>query len=574
MENPNEVFFISAQQTLRNEVSKGDGVNLGIGGTSKRARAESDILGRHDTPRKEDNGASIMDRNGAGGSTKYGARNDVVDGISNSRSGYDGSNRSVEGVVVKVALGKKNNMKAGKHTKNHVRSANSTGNRDSGSRFEVLGEEMNSRSRARSVSAITEYFDLESGCEVVKSLDRDETPFLGIEALEAGRGGVGATLTLNLVFKSRGWGSRFVVPALLTSVQHGMPYGVVRNSNVLEILCCNEELTLFYVVLWGNWFNRNCIVHGMSGLILTDVVGWVESFVSYFREANMMDGHMGWTYFTFLISLVAPHWIKETANSMKTASQVVSLFLSGWIMSSEEILKMCPKLMLREGDELVQRLHERLVNAGAQRLELSLVGKEIGHFLGSMVGIMSEEDVGTSGECPGDFLRVRVRTPPKSLLLLWATRSPDTGVLRCISDCGSGGVGGATVWSLVKSHSPRTEEKLEEWKIFSYGKNNDFGKNLKFDVVDNGFTFKSTCVELSVKPGLLIKVDGPLREPSSDGAGTVALSLLGKHMGEIVGGGLGQGIGSRFHIDVKVVSHVSKAWCQNTGVMDGLCYGV
>ncbi|KAK0586061.1 hypothetical protein LWI29_000305 [Acer saccharum] len=72
-------------------------------------------------------GVSTVDRNCAGGYTKYEARNGAVDGISNTMS--------VEGLAVEVGLGKKNNMKAGKHSKNHIGSANPAGNRDSGSRF-------------------------------------------------------------------------------------------------------------------------------------------------------------------------------------------------------------------------------------------------------------------------------------------------------------------------------------------------------------------------------------------------------------------------------------------------------
>ncbi|KAK3211310.1 hypothetical protein Dsin_016016 [Dipteronia sinensis] len=139
-------------------------------------------------------------------------------------------------------------------------------------------------------------------------------------------------------------------------------------------------------------------------------------------------------------------------------------------MGSEEIGNLCANLTLRKKDEHVLHLQEGLKLVGMQRLVLSLVGKvltnkmsmedwcrilaggpwtfdgalivleepsgkrdidnmrfscsefwvqihrvpllcmtrEIGHFLGSMVGVVKEVDVGISRECSGDYLWVRM----------------------------------------------------------------------------------------------------------------------------------------------------------------------
>ncbi|TXG58006.1 hypothetical protein EZV62_015835 [Acer yangbiense] len=90
-------------------------------------------------------------------------------------------------------------------------------------------------------------------------------------------------------------------------------------------------------------------------------------------------------------------------------------------MGFEEIAKLCANMNLMEKEMLVLRLKEGLKSAGMQMLALILVGKvqihrvsllcmtkEIGHFLGSMVGVVKEVDVEVSGECSRDFLRVRV----------------------------------------------------------------------------------------------------------------------------------------------------------------------
>ncbi|KAK3225783.1 hypothetical protein Dsin_005645 [Dipteronia sinensis] len=42
------------------------------------------------------------------------------------------------------------------------------------------------------------------------------------------------------------------------------------------------------------------------------------------------------------------------------------------------------------------------------RVSLLCITKEIGHFLGGMVGVVMDMDVGTLGDCSGEFLRVRV----------------------------------------------------------------------------------------------------------------------------------------------------------------------
>ncbi|KAK3221020.1 hypothetical protein Dsin_014990 [Dipteronia sinensis] len=54
MENPNEVFLFSAQRNARSDESDVSSLNLGIGGSAKHARAESNILGRNDILRRED----------------------------------------------------------------------------------------------------------------------------------------------------------------------------------------------------------------------------------------------------------------------------------------------------------------------------------------------------------------------------------------------------------------------------------------------------------------------------------------------------------------------------------------
>ncbi|KAK1562353.1 hypothetical protein Q3G72_010611 [Acer saccharum] len=88
-------------------------------------------------------------------------------------------------------------------------------------------------------------------------------------------------------------------------------------------------------------------------------------------------------------------------------------------MGFEEIAKLCANMNLMEKERPVLRLKEGLKSVGMQMLALILVGKihrvsllcmtkEIRHFLGSMVGMVKEVDVGVSGECSRDFLRVRV----------------------------------------------------------------------------------------------------------------------------------------------------------------------
>ncbi|KAK3220215.1 hypothetical protein Dsin_014185 [Dipteronia sinensis] len=133
-------------------------------------------------------------------------------------------------------------------------------------------------------------------------------------------------------------------------------------------------------------------------------------------------------------------------------------------MGSEDIDSLCANMTLMEKEGPVLRLEEGLKSAaGMQRLALSLVGKvitnkmvntrgpwifdgalivleepsgkrgienmvfnysefwvqihrvpllcmtkEIGHFLGSMVGVVKEIDVSASRECSYDFLRVTV----------------------------------------------------------------------------------------------------------------------------------------------------------------------
>ncbi|KAK3226095.1 hypothetical protein Dsin_005957 [Dipteronia sinensis] len=99
-------------------------------------------------------------------------------------------------------------------------------------------------------------------------------------------------------------------------------------------------------------------------------------------------------------------------------------------MGSEENARLCANLNLLETEGPVQRLQACLMTAVAERLSLSLVGKvltnkvvnmdafvgviktiwtiEIGEVLSGMVGVVKDVDVGESGDCSGEFLRVGV----------------------------------------------------------------------------------------------------------------------------------------------------------------------
>ncbi|TXG51186.1 hypothetical protein EZV62_023710 [Acer yangbiense] len=107
-------------------------------------------------------------------------------------------------------------------------------------------------------------------------------------------------------------------------------------------------------------------------------------------------------------------------------------------MNADEIAKLCDALTINDMDAPAQTLDANLKDMGIHRLGLCLVGKvlvsklinkdifievqihnlpllcmtkEIGFFLGRMIGEVSDYDTGTSMDGSGSFLRVRVKVP-------------------------------------------------------------------------------------------------------------------------------------------------------------------
>ncbi|TXG66435.1 hypothetical protein EZV62_007710 [Acer yangbiense] len=87
-------------------------------------------------------------------------------------------------------------------------------------------------------------------------------------------------------------------------------------------------------------------------------------------------------------------------------------------MDPEEISRLCVSLSIKGKDEKLWSVRETLKDSASKKLNLCLIQipnapllcmtKEMGEFLGQLIGELIDIDVGSNGECFGKYMRLRV----------------------------------------------------------------------------------------------------------------------------------------------------------------------